>query len=81
MIFLAITSDDVIDVFGAAGLKKPNIEILDEKFLSELRNMPHKSLAVELLKRLLKDEIKVRMKANLVQGKKYSEMLEDAVKS
>ena len=75
----AITSDDVIDVFDAAGLKKPNIEILDEKFLSELRNMPHRNLAAELLKRLLKDEIRVRMKVNLVQSKKFSEMLEEAV--
>lgn len=76
----AITSDEVIDVFGAAGLKKPNIEILDERFLSELRNMPHKNLAAELLKRLLKDEIKNRMKFNLVQSKKFSDMLEEAVK-
>jgi len=76
----AITSDDVIDVFGAAGLNKPTIEILDDRFLSELKNMPQKNLAAELLKRLLKDEIKVRLKVNLVQGKKFSEMLEDAVK-
>jgi len=76
----AITSDDVIDVFDAAGLKKPNIEILNDRFLSELKNMPHKNLAAELLRRLLKDEIRVRMKVNLVQSKKFSEMLEDAVK-
>jgi type I restriction enzyme R subunit len=76
----AITSDDVIDVFDAAGLKKPNIEILDDRFLSELKNMPHKNLAAELLRRLLKDEIRIRMKVNLVQSKKFSEMLEDAVK-
>lgn len=76
----AITSDDVIDVFDAAGLKKPNIEILDDRFLSELKNMPQKNLAAELLRRLLKDEIRVRMKVNLVQSKKFSEMLEDAVK-
>ncbi|HUX58112.1 MAG TPA: type I restriction endonuclease subunit R [Bacteroidales bacterium] len=76
----AITSDDVIDVFDAAGLKKPNIEILDDRFLSELKNMPQKNLAAELLRRLLKDEIRIRMKVNLVQSKKFSEMLEDAVK-
>lgn len=76
----AITSDEVIDVFGAAGVKKPDIEILDERFLNELKNMPHKNLAAELLKRLLKDEIKVRMKVNLVQSKKFSDMLEEAVK-
>jgi len=76
----AITSDDVIDVFDAAGLKKPNIEILDDRFLSELKNMPHRNLAAELLRKLLKDEIRIRMKVNLVQSKKFSEMLEDAVK-
>lgn len=76
----AITSDDVIDVFDAAGLKKPNIEILDERFLDELRKMPHKNLAAELLRRLIKDEIKVRMKVNLVQSKKFSDLLEEAVK-
>lgn len=76
----AITSDDVIDVFDAAGLKKPNIEILDERFLDELRKMPYKNLAAELLRRLIKDEIKVRMKVNLVQSKKFSDLLEEAVK-
>jgi type I restriction enzyme, R subunit len=75
----AITSDDVIDVFEAAGLKKPNIEILDEKFLNELKNMPHKNLAAELLHRLLNDEIRIRKKVNLVQSKKFSEMLSEAV--
>jgi type I restriction enzyme R subunit len=76
----AITSDDVIDVFDAAGLKKPNIEILDDRFLNELKNMPHKNLAAELLRRLLKDELRIKMKVNLVQSKKFSEMLEEAVK-
>lgn len=76
----AITSDEVIDVFAAAGIKKPNIEILDEKFLSELKNMPQKNLAAELLKRLLKDEIRTRMKINMVQSKKFSDMLEEAVR-
>ncbi|MEQ9167451.1 MAG: type I restriction endonuclease subunit R [Fulvivirga sp.] len=76
----AITADNVIDIFDAAGLKKPNIEILDERFLQELKDMPHKNLAVELLKKLLKDEIKKRTKINLVESKKFSEMLEDAIK-
>lgn len=76
----AITSDEVIDVFDAAGLKKPNIEILDERFLAELKNMPHKNLAAELLKRLLRDQIRIIMRVNLVQSKKFSEMLEEAVK-
>lgn len=76
----AITSDEVIDVFGAAGLKKPNIEILDERFLNELKGMQQKNLAAELLKRLIRDEIKIRMKVNMVQSRKFSEMLDDAVK-
>jgi len=76
----AITADKVIDVFDAAGIKKPNIEILDERFLQELLNMPHRNLAVELLKKLLKDEIRQRTKINLVESRKFSEMLEDAIK-
>ena len=76
----AITADNVIDIFDAAGLKKPNIEILDERFLQELKDLPQKNLAVELLKKLLKDEIKKRTKINLVESKKFSEMLEDAIK-
>lgn len=76
----AITADNVIDIFDAAGLKKPNIEILDERFLEELKNLPQKNLAVELLKKLLKDEIKKRTKVNLVESRKFSEMLEDAIK-
>lgn len=76
----AITTDKVIDIFDAAGIKKPNIEILDEMFLQEIQNMPQKNLAVELLKKLLKDEIKKKTKINLVESKKFSEMLEDAIK-
>lgn len=76
----AITADNVIDIFDAAGLKKPNIEILDDRFLQELKDLPQKNLAVELLKKLLKDEIKKRTKINLVESKKFSEMLEDAIK-
>lgn len=76
----AITTDKVIDIFDAAGLKKPSIEILDERFLQELKDLPQKNLAVELLKKLLKDEIKKRSKINFVESKKFSEMLEDAIK-
>lgn len=75
----AITADNVIDIFDAAGIKKPNIEILDERFLQELKDLPQKNLAVELLKKLLKEEIKKRTKINLVESKKFSEMLEDAI--
>lgn len=76
----AITSDNVIDIFDAAGIKKPNIEILDERFLQEIKNLPQKNLAVELLKKLLKDEVKKRSRINLVESKKFSELLEDAIK-
>jgi type I restriction enzyme R subunit len=76
----AISSDEVIDVFDAAGIKKPNIEILDASFLKEIQNMQQKNLAVELLKKLLKDEIKQRKKISLVQSKKFSEHLEDSIK-
>lgn len=76
----AIISKEVIDVFDAAGLKKPDISILSDEFLAEIQGMPRKNLALELLKRLLNDEIKVRAKTNLVQGKKFSELLTEAVK-
>lgn len=76
----AISAEKVIDVFDAAGLKRPGIEILDDRFLEELRNLPQKNLAVELLKKLLKDEIKKRSRINLVESRKFSEMLEDAIK-
>lgn len=76
----AIVSGEVIDVFDAAGIKRPDISILSEEFLAEIRNMERKNLAVELLKRLLNDEIKTRGKLNLVQSKKFSEMLAEAIR-
>jgi len=76
----AIVSQEVIDVFDAAGIKKPDISILSDEFLAEIQGMSRKNLALELLKRLLNDEIKSRAKFNLVQGRKFSEMLAEAVK-
>jgi len=76
----AITSDKVIDIFEAAGLKKPDISILSDEFLAEVRNMPHKNLAFELLKKLLNDEIKTRTKKNLIQGRSFAEMLEKTIR-
>ncbi|NTV15064.1 MAG: type I restriction endonuclease subunit R [Desulfobulbaceae bacterium] len=76
----AIISQEVIDVFDAAGIRKPDISILSDEFLAEIQGMDRKNLALELLKRLLNDEIKNRAKSNLVQGKKFSEMLATAVK-
>ena len=71
----AVASDKVIDIFSAAGLKKPDISILSEEFLSEVRAMPQKNLAVELLRKLLNDEIKGRARKNLVQSRSFAEML------
>ena len=76
----AIISQEVIDVFDAAGIRKPDISILSDEFLAEIQGMDRKNLALELLKRLLNDEIRNRAKSNLVQGKKFSEMLASAVK-
>jgi len=76
----AIISQEVIDVFDAAGLRKPDISILSDEFLAEVQGMARKNLALELLKRLLNDEIKNRAQTNLAQGRKFSEMLADAVK-
>jgi type I restriction enzyme R subunit len=76
----AIISKEVVDVFDAAGIKKPDISILSDEFLAEIRVMARRNLALELLKRLLNDEIKTRARTNMVQGKKFSEMLADAVK-
>ncbi len=76
----ALVSEQVIDVFDAAGIKKPNISILSEEFLLEIKGMEHKNLALETLKKLLNDEIKARTKRNLVQSRKLLEMLEEAIK-
>lgn len=76
----ALVSEQVIDVFDAAGIKKPDISILSEEFLLELKGMEHKNVALEVLKKLLNEEIKARAKKNLVKSKSLMEMLEDAIK-
>lgn len=76
----AIVSEKVIDIFDAAGLKKPDISILSEEFLAEIEGMEHKNLAIEVLKKLLNDEIKIRSKHNIVQSKALLEMLEDSIR-
>jgi hypothetical protein len=76
----AVVSEDVVDVFEAVGLDKPNIGILDDEFLAEVRNLPERNLAVELLERLLEGEIKSRFAGNVVQEKKFSELLANVVK-
>jgi type I restriction enzyme R subunit len=76
----ALLSEEVVDVFDAAGIKKPDISILDDKFLAEVKNLPRKNLAFELLKRLLEDEVRSRARNNIVQSRKFSVMLDAAVK-
>jgi type I restriction enzyme R subunit len=75
----AISSDEVLDIFAAAGLKKPDISILSDEFLGEVRGMPQKNLAVELLRKLLNEEIRVRSRKNLVQSRLFSELLQKAI--
>ncbi|MBI5629656.1 MAG: type I restriction endonuclease subunit R [Elusimicrobia bacterium] len=77
----AVSSSQIVDIFEAAGLKKPNISILSDEFLAEVREMPHQNLAVELLRKLLKEEIKLRSRRNVVQGKSFAERLEAALRS
>lgn len=76
----ALITEQVIDVFDASGIKKPDISVLSEEFLLEVKNMEHKNIAVEVLKKLLNDEIKVRSKTNLVQSKSLMDMLENSIK-
>ena len=76
----ALVTEQVVDVFDAAGIKKPDISILSEEFLLEVKNMEHKNIALEVLKKLLNDEIKSRTKKNLVQSRSLMEMLEDSIK-
>lgn len=76
----ALVSEQVIDVFDAAGIKKPDISILSEEFLMELKGMEHKNIALEVMKKLLNDELKTRAKKNLVQSKSLMEMLENAIR-
>ncbi len=75
----AVVADEVVDVFDAAGIKKPDISILDDRFLDDVQKMEHKNLAAELLKKLLRDEIKQRSGYNIVQSKAFSEKLEEAI--
>ena len=79
----ALVSTEVIDIFQATGLENPDISglnILSDEFMAELKAMPRKNLALELLRRLLNDEIKKRSTKNIIQSKKFSEMLADAIK-
>ncbi|MEI6827089.1 MAG: type I restriction endonuclease subunit R [Desulfuromonadales bacterium] len=76
----ALVSDEVVDIFQAVGLDKPNIGILDDDFLNDVRNLPERNLAVELLERLLEGEIRTRFATNVVQQTKFSDLLSDVIK-
>ncbi len=75
----SIISEKVVDVYGSLGLDKPDLSILSDQFLDEVRALPNKNVAVELLNRLLKGKVKHIQRRNLVQAKKFSELLEDAI--
>jgi len=76
----AISSDEIMDIFKIAGLEKPDISILSEEFLEEVRSIPQKNLAVEVLQKLLNDEIKSRMRKNLVKSRSFAKLLDEAIK-
>lgn len=76
----AVVSEGVIDIFDAAGIKKPDISILSDDFLAEIKGMKQQNVALELLKKILGDDIKARSRKNLIKSKKFSEMLTNAIK-
>ncbi|HZH41889.1 MAG TPA: type I restriction endonuclease subunit R [Gemmatimonadales bacterium] len=76
----AVASDGVVDIFAAAGLAKPDISILSEQFLADVKGMPQRNLAVELLRKLLSGEIRTRRRKNVVQARSFSEMLEQSLR-
>ncbi|TAK20707.1 MAG: type I restriction endonuclease subunit R [Chloroflexota bacterium] len=76
----AVASEGVIDIFAAAGLAKPDISILSDEFLAEVRGMPHRNLAVELLEKLLRGELSRRRRTNIVQARSFAEMIEQTIR-
>lgn len=76
----AVAPEGVVDIFAAAGLEKPDISILSDEFLAEVRGMPQRNLAVELLQKLLKGELKQRRRKNVVQARSFAEMLEQTIR-
>ncbi|MFH1562960.1 MAG: type I restriction endonuclease subunit R, partial [Nitrospirota bacterium] len=76
----AVESTEVVDIFDAAGIKKPDISLLSEEFLQDVKEMKHKNLGLELLKKILNDEIRVRLKFNITEGKNLLDMLEASIK-
>ena len=80
LISRAVSSDEVVDIYAAAGLKKPDISILSDDFLHEVRRLPQRNLAIELLRKLLNDEIKASSRKNVIQAQSFADMLEKAVR-
>jgi type I restriction enzyme R subunit len=76
----ALVAEGVVDIFAAAGVQKPDLSVLSDDFLAEVQGMKHRNLAMELLRKVLDDEIKLRLRRNAIQGKKLSEMLEKTIK-
>lgn len=76
----ALVTEQIVDIYDAAGIKKPDLSILSDEFLLEVKNMQHKNIALELLQKLLNDEIRSRSRTNLVQGRSLMEMLENSIK-
>ncbi|MGH7265117.1 MAG: type I restriction endonuclease subunit R, partial [Candidatus Rokuibacteriota bacterium] len=76
----AVVSEGVVDIFAAAGLRKPDIAILSEEFLAEVRGMPQRNLAVELLRKLLSGEVRTRRRTNVVQARSFAEMLDRSIR-
>ncbi|MBI4057989.1 type I restriction endonuclease subunit R, partial [Candidatus Microgenomates bacterium] len=76
----AVTTDAVIDIYSAAGIKAPDISIFSEEFLEEVRNMNHKNVALELLKKLLNDELRTMTRTNLVKSRSFAQMLEETIR-
>src|ERR1700747_1642892 len=76
----AVASEGVVDIFAAAGLKKPDISILSDEFLREVRGMPQRNLAVELLRKLLVGEIQTHSRRNVVQARSFTELLERSIR-
>ena len=77
----SVVSEGVVDIFTAAGIEKPDVSILSDEFLSGVRDLPHKNVAVELLEKLLSGEIKTRSQKNVVQARSFAEMLERSIRA
>ncbi len=77
---MAVSGEDIVDIFATAGLKNPDISILSEEFMAEVAGLPQKNLAVEMLRKLLNDEIKQRSRRNVVEARSFKEMLEASIR-